>query len=107
MDLTSLDFLKLIFPIGIFMLGFASFLAGLWILITGAMGRDIRTIATQTTRLVQKGIAEEVSGLVGNASTLLNALNDLSRTSTGIGIFLMIVGALMMAGGVLFLFQAI
>ena len=37
-------------------------------------------------------LAEEVAGLVGNASALLNATNELIRTSAGIGVFLTLLG---------------
>ncbi len=42
------------------------------------------------------GVVEEISGLVGNASTLMTTLNDLTRTSNGIGFYLTIIGALLM-----------
>jgi hypothetical protein len=82
--------------IGTFLLGSITFLLGLAILMYGAWGKDLKTIADQTTRLAQKGIAEEISGLVGNASTLMNTLNDVMRTSNGIGFYLTIIGALLM-----------
>ncbi len=88
--------LQLFMLIGIFLLGSITFLLGLAILMYGAWGKDLRTIADQTTRLAQKGIAEEISGLVGNASTLMNTLNDVMRTSNGIGFYLTVIGALLM-----------
>ncbi len=45
---------------------------------------------------LSKGIADDVAGLVGNASNLLSATNDLVRTSAGIGVFLAILGFLLM-----------
>lgn len=88
--------LQMFMLIGIFLLGSVTFLLGLAILMYGAWGKDLRTIADQTTRLAQKGIAEEISGLVGNASTLMNTLNELMRTSNGIGFYLTIIGACLM-----------
>jgi hypothetical protein len=88
--------LQLFMLIGTFLLGSITFLLGLAILIYGAWGKDLRTIADQTTQLAQKGIAEEISGLVGNASTLMTTLNDLMRTSNGIGFYLTIIGACLM-----------
>ena len=82
--------------IGMFFLGGLAFILGVAILVTGVWRRDIRTITSQTARIAQKGLAEEISGLVGNASTLLNTLNDMVRTSTGIGVFLSIFGGLIM-----------
>ena len=95
--------LQLFMLIGIFLLGSITFLLGLAILMYGAWGKDLRTNADQTTSLAQKGIAEEISGLVGNASTLMTTLNDLMRTSNGIGFYLTIVGALLMLGSSLVL----
>ena len=92
---------QLSMAIGLFLIGLITFGIGVYILVARTNSKDVSTIATQTTRLAQKGLAEEISGLVGNASTLLNALNDLVRTSAGIGIFLTVMGLLIMVAGVL------
>ena len=96
MELFSIHDLKLLMLIGTFLLGVITFLLGLGILVYGAWGRDLRGVAAQTARLAQKGLAEEISGLVGNASTLLISINEMMRTSTGIGFYLTIVGAILM-----------
>ena len=88
--------LQLFMLIGTFLLGSITFLLGLAILMYGAWGKDLKTIADQTTSLAQKGISEEISGLVGNASTLLTTLNEVMRTSNGIGFYLTLIGALLM-----------
>lgn len=88
--------LQLFMLISTFLLGSITFLLGLAILMYGAWGKDLRTIADQTTRLAQKGIAEEIAGLVGNASTLMTSINEVVRTSNGIGFYLTIIGALLM-----------
>jgi hypothetical protein len=59
-------------------------------------GKELRTIADQTTKLAQKGITEEISGLVGNARSLIEALDQMVKTTAGIGIFLVILGALLL-----------
>jgi hypothetical protein len=61
-------------------------------LLSRAIGRDVKTLATQTARLAQKGLAEEVAGLVGNASSLLDALNQLIKSTAGVGVFLILMG---------------
>jgi hypothetical protein len=83
------------------MLGVVSIGAGIILLITRASGKAVQTIAAQTTRLAQKGLAEEISGLVGNASALLDSLNQLVRTSAGIGIFLVVFGFVMLVASFL------
>jgi hypothetical protein len=80
----------------LFLLGMFSFLAGLFILATRTASIDVKTLATQTARLAQKGMAEDVAGLVGNASTLLDSLNQLVRTTRGVGMFLALLGMFLM-----------
>ena len=96
MESISLYDLQLAMTVTTFMLGFIAFGIGVIILAVGTFGKDIKAIATQTTKLAQKGIAEEISGLVGNASNLLNAINGLVHTRAGIGVFLTITGIIMM-----------
>ncbi len=67
------------------------------ILARSAMGRNIQTIADQTTKLAEKGISDGVSGLVGNASLLISSLNDLARSNTGIGIFFVFLSLVLLA----------
>jgi len=94
---TNLTFEILIVMFSIlFFIGLASTITGIVILTTRATGRDLHTLATQTARLAQKGLAEEVAGLVGNATTLLDAMNQLIRTAAGVGVFLTIFGVVVM-----------
>ena len=79
-------------------MGVISLAAGILVLVFRVSGKDVHTLANQTVRLAQKGIADEVSGLVGNASSLLDALNQLVKTTTGVGVFLIIVGFILFAG---------
>jgi len=79
----------------LFFLGVFTFIAGVVVLISRTFGRDVRTLATQTNRLAQKGILDGVAGLVGNASALMEATNQLVKTTRGIGAFLMFFGLFM------------
>ncbi len=81
-------------------LGVLLLVTGVIVLITRALGGDIKQIATQTAKLAQKGVAEEVAGLVGNASTLMQSLNEMVRTAAGVGTFLVIVGIILMTASV-------
>ena len=89
--------LLLIMAVLLFGLGVLTSITGVIILATRAAGRDIRTIANQATQLAQKGLAEDVAGLVGNASALLEAMNKLVRTTAGVGVFLTLFGLVLMA----------
>lgn len=94
--LSSQDIL-IIMSGSLFILGITTFSFGLFVLVARAMGRDIRTIANQASRLAQKGITDNVTGLVGNISALLNATRQLVRTAAGIGIFLTFMGLILMS----------
>ena len=87
--------------VGIFALGFASTGSGIFILIAKVIQDDIRIIAKETTEMAKKGIAEDLSGLVGNASSLVNALNDLIKTTAGIAVSLIILGLILIVAAYL------
>ena len=84
------------FALVLFVFGGISLTAGIFILVVRSTGKEIRTLANQTTQLAKKGVAEDVAGLVGNASSLLSATNELIRTTAGIGVFLSVMGFLLM-----------
>lgn len=87
----------------LFVLGVLTFIIGIIILASKAMSRELRTISAQTAELAKKGIAEDISGLVGNASALMNALAQLVKTATGIGVFLVLLGIILISAS-LYLF---
>lgn len=96
----SLDVDQLIMIMATIMvvMGVISIAAGILVLVFRVSGKEVHNLANQTARLAQKGIADEVSGLVGNASSLLDALNQLVRTTTGVGVFLILTGFALFAG---------
>ena len=102
MNLNLNDLLP-IMVITLFVMGIFSFLIGVFVLISRTFGKDIRVLATQTNRLAQKGLMDGVAGLVGNASALLDATNQMGRTATGIGAFLTIIGLLLISASVIIL----
>ena len=81
----------------VFFVGVVVLLAGIIILIVEASGKNVKTVSESVSKLAQRGIAEDVAGLVGNASSLMNSMNDMVRSSSGIGITLIITGAALMA----------
>ena len=105
MTTLTLNDLVLMMIILIFILGGVTFAAGLLLLVFRASGKEVRTIAAQTTQLAQKGISEDIVGLVGNATNLLNALQQLIRTTAGIGAFLTLLGLIIMGGACLLAYQ--
>ena len=73
-------------------MGVISFFTGLIILIRQALNKDLKVLTEQSAQLAQKGFTEDAAGLVGNTSMLVSALSQLVKTSAGIGIFLTIMG---------------
>lgn len=74
------------------LMGAISFFTGVIILIKQALNKDIQTLTEQSTLLTQKGFTEDAAGLMGNTSMLVSAVSQLVKTSAGIGIFLTIMG---------------
>jgi len=89
--ITPQDLLYLII-FSLFGLGTLSTILGIIVLLTRSMGKDVQTLAKQTSRLAQKGLSEDIAGLVGNASSLLDALNQLIKNTAGVGVFLTLLG---------------
>jgi hypothetical protein len=79
-------------------LGLITFITGFIVLLTRVLGKGISQIAKETQKVVQKGITEEIASIIGNASVLIDSLNHMVTTAAGIGVFLMILGVLLMAG---------
>ena len=91
---TTLDFIFII-ATSLALFGVISIGAGILILVSRASDKAVQTWLARRPP-GPKGITEEISGLVGNASTLVEALNQLVRTSAGIGIFLVMFGFVML-----------
>ena len=89
----------------LFVLGLVSIGSGIVILVSKSMGGELKEIARQTAKITQRGITDDMAGLVGNASSLIDALNQLVRTSSGIGIFLVLVGFLLVGISYLLVMQ--
>ncbi len=94
--LTTYDVMLIIIAT-LFFIGVLSTITGIIILVTKSIGKEVSTIAVQTTKLAEKGIAEDIAGLVGNASSLLDAINQLVINTAGVGVFLTLFGLLMIA----------
>ena len=85
---------------GLFLIGLITFAIGVSILIIRSIGRDTRAISKSIVQMTQKGIADDLSGLVDNASSLMAATTNLIQTTKGIGVFLIISGSIFMIFGI-------
>ncbi len=89
--------MQIIIGAAVFVLGCMCVVLGVLVLITRSYSREIKSLASHTARLGQKGMAEEITGLVNSASELVAALNGLVKTASGAGLFLVTLGMVMIA----------
>jgi hypothetical protein len=71
---------------------------GCFVLVKKILGKELQTIADQTSKLAQKGLTDDVTGLVGNARSLIDSLNSLIKTQAGVGVMLLLLGILLLGG---------
>ena len=71
---------------------------GCFILVKKLTGKDLQNIADQTSKLAQKGLTDDITGLVGNSRALVDSLNSLVKTQAGVGIFLLLVAFVLLGG---------
>jgi len=92
----SFNDIQLLIAAAVFVLGFLLILIGSLVLVSRGYSREVRALAAHTARLGQKGLAQEVTGLVNSATELVASINGLVRTASGIGLFLITLGISML-----------
>jgi hypothetical protein len=80
------------FPVGLF-----AILSGLIILMSGPYRTEAKILAQQSARLSQKGLTDNISLVAQSATSLVDSVNGLIKTSSGNAIVLIIVGFLLEA----------
>ena len=100
MNNLNLSDILLAMTLSLFLIGSVTFIAGVLILLTRSMGRDVREITSHTRKLAQKGLAQDMSGLVGNASALLTATTEMVRTTAGLGVLLLFLGSIQLTAAI-------
>jgi hypothetical protein len=101
----SMSDMQIIIGAALFVLGCVCILLGTFVLISRGFSKEMKALAVHTARIGQKGIAEELSGLVNSASELVAALNQLVKTASGAGIFLISMGMAMIGAAYWVLMQ--
>ena len=92
MTILTLDELSYRIITSLFLLGTTTLVSGVVVLLTRTMGKDLRSITKEASKLARKGMVDDLSGLVGNASALLTASSQMIKTTAGVGIILIILG---------------
>lgn len=93
----SFNDIQLLIAAAVFVLGFLLILIGALVMVSRSYSREVRTLAAHTARLGQKGLAQDITGLVKSATELVASINGLVKTASGIGLFLITLGIAMLA----------
>lgn len=88
--LTANDFVLTLAGVVLF-LGVVAFVVGLFTLAFKISTSEFSEISAHSAKLMNKGLTEDVSGLVGNASELLASITQMTKTKAGVGMFLIII----------------
>jgi hypothetical protein len=85
--------LRLIMGLTFFGLGVLAILPGLIMLIVGPYRKEAEALAAHSARIGAKGLSADISAIAQSATALLEAVNNLIRTSSGNAILLIAIGA--------------
>jgi hypothetical protein len=88
----TLTDMQILIAASVFVLGCACIILGAFVLISRGYSSEVRTLTAHSARLGRKGMAEELTSLVNGASDLVASINQLVRTATGVGVFLVSLG---------------
>ena len=80
-------------------IGFISLIVGLIILARKSMSKDIDEVTTEAAKLAKKGLLSDVGSSLQSASFLVKEMTELIKTERGIGLAMVIIGILLVAGG--------
>jgi len=89
----TLDSIDFALTIALILLGMGviTFFVGIIILAFKVRSNEFNAITEQSAKMMEKGVVENVSGLMETTSTLLNSINQMVKTKAGIGVFLVLM----------------
>ncbi len=86
--------LRVLMGLTFFTLGLISLGAGLIMLVLGPYQKEAKILAAQSAKISQKALVDNIATVAQSATELVNAVNNLIRTSSGNAIVLLVVGAI-------------
>lgn len=87
-----------------FAAGVITLIGGIVILAVRVSSKGKDSLTNQASQVAQKSLAEDFSGMMVNASTMMESMNQLVKTATGIGVFLCCLGLTLMAAASILLY---
>src|SRR5512137_1332957 len=88
---------QILFAAAAFVMGCLCIMLGMLVLLTRGYSSEVKALASHTARLGKKGISDDATWLVSSASALIASLNQLVRTASGVGTFMLLSGMTMIA----------
>ncbi len=80
-------------------IGFVSLIFGLVVLTKKALSKDLEEVTAEASKLAKKGLLTDVGSSLQSASFLVKEMTELMKTTRGIGLTLIIIGIMLLAGG--------
>ena len=80
-------------------IGFVSLIFGLVVLTKKALSKDLEEVTAEASKLAKKGLLTDVGSSLQSASFLVKEMTELMKTTRGIGLTLIIIGIILLAGG--------
>ncbi|MBI3241434.1 MAG: hypothetical protein HYZ49_03980 [Chloroflexi bacterium] len=92
MSFLSPEIFRSIFAYALFLFGLLFISAGFWKLMAYGLSNHARTLAAQSARIGQKGLADDIARLMQAAVQLNESVSRLLMTSAGVGFLLTLIG---------------
>ncbi len=90
LNINANDF-TLILAIILAVMGLITFFVGIIILAFRVKSDEFTSITEQSAKIMEKGIGDNISDLMGNMTAVLDAINQMVKTKAGIGVFLVLI----------------
>ncbi len=92
----SPEHFRSVFALSLFLLGLTFIIAGFWKLLAFGLVSQAKAIAAQSVRISQKALSDDITRVTQAASQLSDSVNNLLRTTAGVGAFLILIGLLLL-----------
>ena len=88
--------LRLAMSVSLFLLGSCSCIAGLWSILSRRYQQALNSISAHSARVSSKALTDAgLAPLIEAMSGLVKAIDQLVRTSVGVGVFLCLAGVIL------------
>lgn len=86
-------------------IGFLVMLIGIIVMARKSFAQEMKDVTKEVSRLAKKGILSDMNGTMESASFLVREMTTMLQTAMGIGFALVIIGAILLAAGLVILYK--